>query len=506
MKRYKPKTQEATIIEFGNKFFTKNGKTLSPDDIDMKTQYPLGWDDLHDRDVVWNTTPNMSDDFIQGIEDFTVINPFCIIDLGSNIKTLDPVEEREDIRYWETQQKKNDFFVFVGKNRTLTAIYKVWLSLVNGETTYESIKDYLIEYKLFDKNFTLKWKGEIYRGEKTQYPDSEIMMLVSYPCQIGTWIYNYVKGLPGLSKDGKVSKKNLNKGKLSILKNIFKPDNIVKYEHRQLIFDLMLYVKNRSLNSTKKERLNMWKNDEDVPNGFRTLMTYLEGWILYLKETTQKEKAFTNKWFTSNRIKLIMMILTELEHLNLKLKKGVKWNDFYKELLTYIIDSSVSGKVYGYSDAGEDIKWLNLVRGLNFSKGIFEDKECKIPIDMTQYEIMRNAFTEEFITDLVSKGLLVKVEKRKNFTIQKRLELFFKAKGMIRVNGLVKRLDGREEWFNPNDKDRLYQHYTIIQFFQIDKNIDHIKSLRGGNSNDDDNLELTTAEFNNFKSDSVLIK
>ncbi len=70
MKRYKPKTQELTILEFGNKFFTKDGKTLSPDDIDMKNQYPLGWDDLHDRDVVWNTTPNMSDDFIQGIEDF----------------------------------------------------------------------------------------------------------------------------------------------------------------------------------------------------------------------------------------------------------------------------------------------------------------------------------------------------------------------------------------------------------------------------------------------------
>ena len=152
------------------------------------------------------------------------------------------------------------------------------------------------------------------------------------------------------------------------------------------------------------------------------------------------------------------------------------------------------------------MKWLNLIRGLNYAKGLFEDKDCKTPIDMTQYEIMRKAFTEEFITDLVSKGLLVKVEKRKNFTIQKRLELFFKANFMIRVNGLVRRVDGREEWFNPNDKDRLYQQYNILQFFQIDKNIDHIKSLRGGNSNDDDNLELTTSEFNKFKSDSVLIK
>ena len=184
MRRYNPKTQRLTILEFGNKFFTKNGKILT-DEIDMRTQYPLGWDDLHDRDVVWTTTPNMIDDFIQGIEDFTVINPFCILDLGSNIKTLDKVENRMDITYWEEQRKNNDFFVFVGKNRTLTAIYKVWLSMVMGESTYDRIKDYVIEYKLFDKNFTLQWKGEIYRGEKTQYPDSEIMMLVSYPCQIG---------------------------------------------------------------------------------------------------------------------------------------------------------------------------------------------------------------------------------------------------------------------------------------------------------------------------------
>jgi len=32
MRRYLPKTQRLTILEFGNKFFTKNGKILKPDE------------------------------------------------------------------------------------------------------------------------------------------------------------------------------------------------------------------------------------------------------------------------------------------------------------------------------------------------------------------------------------------------------------------------------------------------------------------------------------------
>lgn len=503
MRRYNPLTQRLTILEFGNKFFTKNGKILKSDEIDMSTQYPLGWDDLHDRDVVWTTTPTMIDDFIQGIEDFTVINPFCILDLGSNIKTLDKVENRSDITYWEEQRKNNDFFVFVGKNRTLTAIYKVWLSMVMGESTYDRIKDYVIEFKLFDKNFTLKWKGEIYRGEKTQYPDSEIMMLVSYPCQIGTWIYNYVKELAGFDKEGKLKERNLNNGKLSILKNIFKPDNLIKYEHRQLIFELMLYVKNRTLKSTKTERLNMWKNNEDVPDGFRGLMTRLEGWIKFLGKS--KSKTFSNKWFTTNRVTFVMMILKELEHLNLKINKDKKWDDFYEELLNYIVTSSTSKHIYGYTDS-TDLTWIQLIAGLNYSAKVYDDKDCTIPNGNEQYEIMRNVFTEEFIWDMVSKNILVEVKKRKNFNLLKILSLFILSGQMVRVNGLVKRKDGREEWFNPNSTDKLYEHYTILKFIQTHTDVDHIKSLRGGNSNDDDNLELTTSEFNKFKSSSELIK
>jgi len=503
MRRYLPITQRLTILEFGNKFFTKNGKVLKPDDIDMNTQYPLGWDDLHDRDVVWTTTPNMINDFIKGIENFTVINPFSILDLGSNIETLDKVENREDINYWTTQKKKNDFFVFVGKNRTLTAIYKVWLSLIKGESTYDHIKDYIIEYKLFDKNFTLQWKGEIYRGEKTQYDDSEIMMLVSYPCQIGTWIYNYVKGLAGFDKDGKEKEKNLNKGKLDILKNIFSNDSIIKYEHRALIFDLMRYVKNRTLKSTKKERENMWKNNEDVPDGFRALMTRLEGWIKFLSKA--QKKTFSNKWFTTNRITFVMMILRELEHLNLKINKDKKWDDFYEGLLNYIVTSSTSKHIYGYTDS-TDLTWIQLIAGLNYSAKVYNDKDCTIPNGSEQYEIMRNVFTEEFIWDMVNKNILVEVKKRKNFSLMKILSLFIGCGQLVRVNGLVRRKDGSEEWFNPNSKDKLYEYYTILKFIQSHTDVDHIKSLRGGNSNDDDNLELTTSEFNKFKSSSELIK
>ena len=34
--------------------------------------------------------------------------------------------------------------------------------------------------KIFDKYMDSEWKGEFYRGEKTIYPDSDIMMKISY--------------------------------------------------------------------------------------------------------------------------------------------------------------------------------------------------------------------------------------------------------------------------------------------------------------------------------------
>ena len=127
-------------------------------------------------------------------------------------------------------------------------------------------------------------------------------------------------------------------------------------------------------------------------------------------------------------------------------------------------------------------------------------------MDMYQFQLLRNIVKEQFITKCISNGILIEIEPRENFDIKKRLELFFKNGQMIRVNGLIEKDNGTQVWYDSNTQDVLYKEYSVVEFFQIQKDVDHIESLRTGGTNDDSNLELTTSGFNKFKSTYKLIK
>ena len=76
-KRYKPVTQRLTIRKFGDTFFRSNDDINfnEPSTSEKDKVYPVGWDDLHDRDVVWTTTKNMVEDYIEGIGRYCDNNP-----------------------------------------------------------------------------------------------------------------------------------------------------------------------------------------------------------------------------------------------------------------------------------------------------------------------------------------------------------------------------------------------------------------------------------------------
>ena len=71
----------------------------------------------------------------------------------------------------------------------------------------------------------------------------------------------------------------------------------------------------------------------------------------------------------------------------------------------------------------------------------------------------------------------------------------------VRINGQKE----SGEWFNEDDKT-LYKKFTFKEFVQLSRNLDHILTLRSGKgTNDDNNLEWTTKEYNQWKSDSNTI-
>jgi hypothetical protein len=496
--RYNPVSQRFTIREFGNKFFRAfdeiNFDKVNP--TKDKIRYPIGWDDKHDRGIVWSTTNGqMPEGFISGIEHYTNNNPINIIDLKSNIKTLDFVKEKDDIKYWQSFVDNGyDYFVFIGKNRTLTSIYKIWKSLLMGETTYDYLdnENYVIEVKIFDRNFDNKWKGEFYRGEKTQYADTLIMMYVSYDCNINDTIYSICTDLH----------------KKRILNYIYDKDAVTQYKDRWWIFKNMWYLQTKKWKDDAKKMEAMWRNNDDVPDNFNTLFGKLLDYIKYVNNTyaTFSNKSKIKKdLLGDNFLKVAWMVLIELYKSNHSINIDKKNDDIFKVIVEYFI-SKISDKktIYGWTEK-ERLLWMDLKKGLSYDRPVFKDADRLIVGD-DQLTLMLKSLQTELINNiLVKEGIIIKKEKRKSFTSEDQLILFEKNSGYIRVNGCKEKSDGSIEWFSSKNEP-LYKEYTLQEFMQEATNIDHIDAIARSGTNNFDNLELATKDFNSWKGADKLIQ
>ena len=497
--RYNPVVERYTIRDFGNKFFRQIDEINFDKDISSKDDiiYPIGWDDKHDRGLVWDTTDNMSKDFINGIQSFTTNNPINIIDLVSNVRTLDSVKEKKDIKYWQSFIDEGyNYFVFIGKNRTLTSIYKVWKSLVNNESTYSDLDkpDYVIEVKIFDRNFDNVWKGEFYRGEKTQYADSPIMMYVSYDCPINDYIYD-------------TSTKNPTRK--PILNSIFDKNEIIQYVDRWWVFTNLWYFVTQKWKNDLKKMEKMWENKEDVPPYFNTLLGKLFDYIDYVDNryaSFANKKKVKKELLSVNFLKLAWMILIELHKSGYGLNVKKKNDDLFEKIVDYFLDKIDDTKtIYGYTEK-EKLFWKDLKKGLSYSVNVYSDENRTINIGKEQTPLMLKALQTELIDSvLISNEIVVKKEKRKSFTTEDQLSLFKKSFGRIRVNGCKEKSDGSIEWFSDPTKP-LYKEYTKREFMAEKTHIDHIDAIARSGTNNTNNLELATEEFNLWKGSDRLIQ
>jgi hypothetical protein len=494
--RYNPVAQRYTIREFGNKFFRPydeiNFDTISK--IKREKIYPIGWDDKHDRGLVWSTTKSMPKDFIEGIKSFINNNPINIIDLKSNIKTLDSVKEKDDIKYWQSFVDNGyDYFVFIGKNRTLTSIYKVWKSLLIGETTYEDLdnESYVIEVKIFDRNFDNTWKGEFYRGEKTQYPDTLIMMYVSYNCRINDTIYSICT----------------DSNKKKILSNIWDSDAIEQYKDRWFVFKTMWYLATKKWKDNTNEMEAMWRNNSEVPDGFNQLFPKLLDYIKYVNSyaTFSNKTKIRKDLLGENFLKVAWMVLIELYKSNHTINIDKKQDDIFKVIVEYFI-SKIADKTtfYGWTEK-EPLIWMDLKKGLAYDRPVFKDSDRLIAGE-DQLTLMLNALQTELINNiLVKEEIVIKKQKRKSFTSEDQISLFNKQNGLIRVNGCKEKPDGTIEWFS-DQTNPLYKKYDLQQFMAEKTHIDHIDAIARKGTNNDSNLELATEEFNLWKGADKLIQ
>jgi hypothetical protein len=505
-KRYTPLTERKGFEEFGDKYFRNINEINYTDKLITRKQkiYPMGWDNYQDRDMVWTTKPEMIGNFIIGQKRHCVNNPINIITLKDNIESLKAgvgVEQyKHDIKYFQKFVDMGyEYFVFIGKNRVTLPIFQIYQGIKSGDEEFKIFKAkdvnnnyiYNVEYKIFNKYMDNQWKGEFYRGEKTIFPDSDIMMKISYDCDINRTVYTF-------------SEDDL---KRETYKKTWNEPAFTNAKPKGFMDECMYYEKNGFFIGASSE-MDRWENNDNVPKKFSTNWETFEKFYKYISEYSNGKTDFEGIWFKENRLRLVYKTISDLKKLNYIPKdKKNGWNKVFDRLIEFIESEQLNRESYGWTTRTE-LDFRQLLSGMKVAGDIYtqrpfgaSEKKKYVIESLQQHHIITDIFGKKLFGPLLVDGILVDVEPRGSISTQEKFRIFFRNDMMIRINGQKK---DTGEWFNPNDKT-LYKKATFKEFVQMERNLDHILSLKSGKgTNDEDNLEWATKEYNAWKAEDEI--
>jgi hypothetical protein len=500
--RYKPDVIKMGFEEFGDKYF-RDSKEINYFDKKVsrnKKIYPMAWDDYQDRDLVWSTKKHMVDDYIDGVKRFCDNNPINIIPLRKNISSLAHTERskeeyKEDIKYFQKFVDYGyEYFIFIGKNRVTLPLFQIWRGIKQDDTKFSIFKEkdnngkyiYNVEFRIYEKYMDSTWKGEFYRAEKTIFPDTEMMMKISYDCPINKWIYNWVEDDDNRNNFAKT----------------WNEEAFTLAKPKEFIDECMYYQKNKTYLGASGD-IERWKNKEEVPTGFELNWHRFVDFYNYISHFSGLNKSVETAWKNENRLRLVFKTLVDMSDLKLKpVKKEKKyWIPIYERLFEFVHEEIANDKSYGWSSR-TSLDFNQLIQGLKVGGAVYSKRnKVNKKQGVLQHHILTDIFSEKFFYPLIKDELVVEVTSRESKSIDNKLSIFFQNKMMVRINGQKE----SGEWYNEQDK-RCYKKYTFNEFLQSSLNLDHILTLRSGlGTNDEHNLEWTTSEFNKWKGDTNLI-
>ena len=508
--RYTPDTEYLGFEEFGDRFFT-DGINYEDDTVKRTDKiYPLAWDNKLDRDLVWLTKEVMTPDYIEGVKSHTTCNPICIIDLKKNIESfkLNKVWEeqyKDTIKYYQSFVDKNyNFYVFIGKNRVTLPFYQIWVGIKNKDPKFDIFKEkrengkykFRVEFKVFTEYVEENWRGEYYRGEKTIYPDSPIMIKLSYSnCKWGNWIYKWTE-------------KEENR---KLFFPTWNNDAFIQAKPKEFIDSCIYYVENEKYAGSTND-MNHWINNDKLPTNFSSSWALFEEFYKYLPVyfTDDKGKVKLSEyksWVTENRLRLLFTICHYLNNENLKPTKKIgksdkrDWSDTFDAVIEFIIAEQQNEEVYGFS-ARTALDFNQLLSGLKVGGDVYE-KRRKVGKreDISQLVLIQTVL-DKLYAKLLDNDTLRDIDRRKPKSPGLGYSLFLQGDRRLRCNGL----DKNGEWYK-GPKDPLYtDELTFKQFIQMSRNLDHIDALADGGSDSDlNNFEWATEDYNVWKSNRVIV-
>lgn len=485
----------------------------------------MAYDDISDRGIVWVTEPNRVESYRQSLYDTTHIGVIGLIDLKSNIESFNKLlkdveflsykdEIEKEIQYWSKYYKDgkgHNHFVFIGKNRSLYAIPKIYQDILEQfgiEQGTKILKEkFFVEVKTYTELVTRDYKTALYRNEKNNFKDTDLMEWIGFPSPITDLLSEKTK--TKLGKD--------------VFKRMFDVTARIKYIDRELVLDCYSVFQNKygDKNWMKKQFEDAIKLNTKFTPSFTFFLNLYNHWY-YLRDNGE-----TTKIRDSHTLRMLMFKCSQL--LNNGPYSLVNVTTKYSDVLRAIFQShenlDVSTKHYGFRSDGASLTFKELKSGMKSSSGYFntdgklysnddvfdEDRKDVDYVSRKQGDVLVEVFSSEFFKVLAEGGKLVLPAKR-GFTSQDFSYISKRDGDGVRINGEVYNKDGSVQLFSdihPNDPMILEfgtnTEYVTLPFERLwgsEVQVDHIPPYsKNKDVKDLDKCELASAGFNNWKND-----
>ena len=112
----------------------------------------------------------------------------------------------------------------------------------------------------------------------------------------------------------------------------------------------------------------------------------------------------------------------------------------------------------------------------------------------TAREHIIKLMVDELWEELILQKVITKQSPKKRATIKERI-LLWEEFSYARINGDLK----IGEWFDGNEKNKLYKKITLLEALSCKYQVDHIDPQDNGGEHTLDNMEITTKEYNHWK-------
>ena len=540
--RYNPPTMTYNLSEFINKFLVpvkdsfgdaikineNHYQYTQVEDLDDALSENLSkvgcaYDDESDRGIVWVTEPDRVWSYMKSVFSQEHMGIIGFVDLESNIESFKKLKQEPDfiefhneiqsiIDYWslycydENGNVKFPYYVIVGKNRGIYAIPTIYLKAVTENSLDIYDKKFQVDVKVYDEYMTKGWKTSIYRNEKNNFDDSEIMELIGYDAPMTKFVYDYVKE----QKD--------------VLWGWFGEKARVLYQDRFWILELYSAFHDKFGN--KEWRVKQFEKSLKIHKDFKVVMDEFFKWYKELKDLQDVGELTRFKTHDGKGFRVVVFKLIQKIHSS-KFQLNCTGLEFWNILADVKLDFTNKGDVYGFNGRGTSLLFGEMLHGLAGMTGFFKidrtpfsdqykfnkdkAKKSKDIESVAQYDVAVSLFTTTVMKRLLEEGFLI-VPGKRGFDSADVNYVAKRDDNMVRINGEVYDKDDNVIRFSdikPDDK-WILEYGTDVDYVKLpfekihgdSINVDHIPPYVDNPSKRNlDECELTTERYNKWKND-----